>query len=129
MRDAHLREKAKLDTYADDSALAGNMTAYERRLVQDAEAITAHQRKNPKLALRPHYRNLIAAYNAQYVSGDPLDEKLAAFFDRYVHDSLAGFATDATLPSDPRVIYAGGDNKIRYVGLTNDSGEPKRMAA
>jgi Uncharacterized alpha/beta hydrolase domain (DUF2235) len=128
-RDAHLREKSKLDTYADDSALAGNMTAYERRLVQDAEAITAHQKKNPKLTLRPHYRNLIDAYNAQYLSGDPLDEKLVAFFDRYVHDSLAGFATDATLPSDPRVIYAGGDNKIRYAGLTNDSSEPKRMAA
>jgi hypothetical protein len=128
-RDAHLREKAKLDTYADDRALAGNMTAYEQRLVRDAQAITAHQKRNPKLALRPHYRNLIDAYNAQYLGGQPLDEKLVAFFDRYVHDSLAGFATDATLPSDPRVIYAGGDNKIRYAGLINDSNEQKSRAA
>ena len=29
-------------------------------------------------------------------------------------DSLAGFAQDATLPSDPRVIYIGDDIKSRH---------------
>jgi hypothetical protein len=42
------------------------------------------------------------------------DPESIAFFDTYVHDSLAGFAKDATLPSDPRVIYTGGDNKLPY---------------
>jgi hypothetical protein len=42
------------------------------------------------------------------------DEKIIAFFDEHVHDSLAGFNTDSTLPSDPRVIYVGGDQKLDY---------------
>jgi hypothetical protein len=112
--DAYLRAKAKLDTYANDSQLAGSLTAYDQRLVADAVAIAAHQKANPKLKLRPHYSNLMDAYNAQYLGNLTLDEGLVAFFDRYVHDSLAGFATDATLPSDPRVIYVGGDNKLRF---------------
>jgi hypothetical protein len=128
-RDAYLREKAKLDTYADDSTLPGNLSAYDQRLVQDAEAIATHQKTNPKLKLRPHYRNLLDAYNAHFVRNEPLDEGLVAFFDRYVHDSLAGFATDATLPSDPRVVYAGGDNKFRFAGLLNNSVEGQSMAA
>lgn len=41
-------------------------------------------------------------------------EKVIGFFDNYVHDSLAGFAKDATLPSDPRVVYLGDDEKYQY---------------
>jgi hypothetical protein len=46
------------------------------------------------------------------------DPELSAFFDTYVHDSLAGFAKDATLPSDPRVIYTGGDDKLLYASYS-----------
>lgn len=128
-RDAYLSEKAKLDTYADDSALPGNLSAYDERLVQDASAIDRHQKNNPKLKLRPHYRNLVEAYQAHYVRSEPLDEKIVAFFDRYVHDSLAGFAKDATLPSDPRVIYVGGDNKLRYAAVESSDGVQQSKAA
>ena len=128
-RAAHLQEKAKLDTYADDSDLADNLSAYERRLVQDAEAIIAHRKRKSDLPLRPHYRNLIEAYEAQYLRRERLSDKLVAFFDRYVHDSLAGFAKDATLPSDPRVVYAGGDNKIRYAGLLGVRAADDALAA
>ena len=123
--DAYLREKAKLDTYANDSQLAGSLTAYDQRLLADASAIAAHQKAKPKLKLRPHYKNLMDAYNAQYLGNQALDEGLVAFFDRYVHDSLAGFATDATLPSDPRVVYVGGDNKLQFANLMRktDAGE------
>jgi hypothetical protein len=38
-------------------------------------------------------------------------------FDNYTHDSLAAFGKDATLPSDPRVVYFGGDEKYRYASL------------
>ncbi len=116
--DAYLRAKAQLDTYADDSKLLGSLTVYDQRLLTDAAAIAAHMKANPKLRLRPHYSNLMDAYNAQYLGNQALDEGLVAFFDRYVHDSLAGFATDATLPSDPRVIYVGGDNKMRFASST-----------
>jgi hypothetical protein len=128
-KDAYLRKKAELDTYADDSALAANLNAYDRRLVADAQAIAAHHKKNPQLVLRPHYRNLMDAYAAHYLRSDPLDDNVVALFDRYVHDSLAGFATDATLPSDPRVIYAGGDNKLRYAGLMTHPATGASMAA
>ena len=123
--DAYLREKAKLDTYANDSQLAGSLTAYDQRLLADASAIAAHHKAKPKLKLRPHYKNLMDAYNAQYLGNQALDEGLVAFFDRYVHDSLAGFATDATLPSDPRVVYVGGDNKLQFANLMRktDAGE------
>lgn len=128
-RDAYLREKAKLDTYADDSALAANLDAYDRQLIEDAETIVQHHRNNPKLKLRPHYANLVEAYRVYFLQGTPLDKDIADFFDRYVHDSLAGFATDSTLPSDPRVIYAGGDNKIRYAGVWDQADEGQSTAA
>jgi Uncharacterized alpha/beta hydrolase domain (DUF2235) len=128
-QDQYLSEKAKLDTYANDSALIANMAAYNKRLVEDAQAIAKHHKANPKLKLRPHYANLIDAYNDQYLKNMPLDQGIVDFFDKYVHDSLAGFATDATLPSDPRVIYAGGDNKIRFAGLLTAPAPGQPMAA
>ena len=45
------------------------------------------------------------------------------FFNLYVHDSLAGFATDNTRPSDPRVIYIGGDVKSRHAQLERQDAE------
>lgn len=128
-RDAYLRDKARLDTYANDSALAGDLNVYDRQLIQDAQAIVAKLKGDPKLKLRPHYQNLVDAYNAHHVQQKPLDENIVAFFDRYVHDSLAGFAQDATLPSDPRVIYAGGDNKFRYAAVPDQPDDKKTMTA
>jgi Uncharacterized alpha/beta hydrolase domain (DUF2235) len=128
-RDAHLREKAKLDTSADDSALRANLAAYNERLLQDAQTIVAHHKQNPTLKLRPHYANLVEAYRAQYLGREPLHPDVVGFFDHHVHDSLAGFAQDATLPSDPRVVYAGGDNKIRFAQLDLPVSESEVRAA
>ncbi|WP_310567719.1 DUF2235 domain-containing protein [Hydrogenophaga sp.] len=128
-QDAYLRDKSKLDTFANDRALVGDLNAYDIQLIQDAQAIVSRLKSDPKLKLRPHYKNLVDAYNAHYVQKKPLDENIAAFFDRYVHDSLAGFAKDATLPSDPRVIYVGGDNKLRYATLPGEPGSRRSMAA
>lgn len=124
-REAYLREKAKLDTHADDSALLTNWTEYDRRLLADAQAIDEQLKRNPGLKLRPHYRGLHEAYLDEFVRGKGLrDAKLIAFFDRYVHDSLARFAKDATLPSDPRVLYVGGDRKLRSAQFGEDPTEP-----
>jgi hypothetical protein len=128
-KDRHLARKAQLDTYADDSALSVAMAAYDARLLADAKAIIEHRKKNPSLKIRPHYANLVSAYEDEFVHNRGLrDEKLIAFFDTYVHDSLAGFAQDATLPSDPRVIYIGGDNKMRFAGVL-DGGSSASQAA
>jgi hypothetical protein len=61
---------------------------------------------------------LLEAYENEFEKNSGLtDEKIISFFDNYVHDSLVGFAKDATLPSDPRVVYLGGDAKYRHASL------------
>ena len=58
---------------------------------------------------------MVDAYEAEYFKDAGLkDQRIIEFFDKYVHNSIAGFGADATLPSDPRVIYAGGDTKRKY---------------
>ena len=57
------------------------------------------------------------------------DAKIIEFFDDYVHDSLAGFDTDETWPSDPRIVYVGGDNKLRYAAAPSRVGAGDTMAA
>ena len=68
-----------------------------------------------KAPLRPHYQALLEAHDDEFVHGRGLtDPKVIAFFDSFVHDSLAGFAKDVTLPSDPRCCYIGGDEELKY---------------
>ena len=63
------------------------------------------------------------AYENEYLHNNGLkDEKIIAFFDNLVHDSLAGFAKDATLPSDPRAVYLGGDEKYKYAMINRRPG-------
>ncbi len=58
---------------------------------------------------------MIEAYENEFIKGTGLnDERIFRFFEDYVHDSLSGFGKDATLPSDPRVIYVGDDEKLNY---------------
>jgi hypothetical protein len=98
---------------------------YDTQLMLDAKAIRAlymPRGTDGKLAsarkrenLRPHYRAMMEAYENEFIHGKGLkDQIIIDFFDRYVHDSLSGFANDATLPSDPRVVYWGGDQKYEY---------------
>ena len=71
--------------------------------------------------LRPHYKALIEAYENEFEKNNGLkDEAVISFFDNYVHDSLAGFGGDATLPSDPRVVYLGGDEKYQYASVESE---------
>lgn len=123
-QDALLREQAKLDALPDMDDLPAMIAMYDAQLISDARAIrsryasrnmvtgtSSQQRAN----LRPHYKALMDAYEDEFIRGKGLaDERIIAFFDNYVHDSLAGFGKDATLPSDPRVVYLGGDKKYRY---------------
>lgn len=68
--------------------------------------------------LRPYYKALLEVYESEIEQGEGLsDETVVDFFGKYVHDSLVGFARDATLPSDPRVVYLGGDRKYLYANL------------
>lgn len=122
-------EEAKMLALPKTSELATIIEVYDNQLMQDAHAILEII-DNPKLStyrrgfatglrtLRPHYKIVLEAYKAEIIEKKALyDDRLYEFFDKYVHDSLAGFGKDATLPSDPRVIYVGDDEKLMYAGL------------
>lgn len=118
-KDAYLKVKSRYDTLPGTAGeLGANMNVYDDQLMADAQAIRMALEVSPGTPVRPHYRNLLDAYEAEFVNHAGFrDEKIIEFFDTYVHDSLAGFARDATLPSDPRVIYIGDDIKSRHAQL------------
>ncbi len=120
------RLRARRDTAADDSALSPSIDHYGQMLFNDARQIVAWMRADKALRLRPHYAALVEAYLDEFERGRGLhaerDAKLIELFDHYVHDSLAGFAKDETWPSDPRIVYVGSDNKLRYA--FQPAGEP-----
>lgn len=114
--DRYRKLQARCDTLPGTQGdLARNLRLYDQQLLADAQAIRQQSLADPSLRMRPHYRNLLDAYTAEFVEEQGLrDERLIEFFETYVHDSLAGFALDATLPSDPRVVYVGDDVKSRH---------------
>lgn len=116
LRDKYLALKARYDTLpSSDGSLAKNLAIYDAQLLAEARLLQKLAATKGRTKLRPHYKALLEAYEAEYDQKKGLrDKELIGFFDDYVHDSLAGFALDATLPSDPRVIYIGGDDKMQY---------------
>lgn len=132
-QDRLFQAKAKRDAIPDMNGFATMLAMYDKQLLADVKAIRkiifdAEQSKfrveNKRAELRPHYRALVSAYENEFIHNKGLtDQKVIAFFDSYVHDSLPGFAKDATLPSDPRVIYVGGDEKLNFSSLDNITNE------
>lgn len=132
-RQAMLKEQARKDSLPDMTKFQTLLDLYDAQLLRDAQAIldilvkkpgrADNQRPFTRADLRPHYRVLLDAYEAEFIRHKGLTDKaIIKFFDDYIHDSLAGFGGDATLPSDPRVVYLGGDQKLRYASLeSNDS--------
>ncbi len=117
-KNAYLAAKARLDTKADDSALLARMRKFDQQLMEDAEALDRLVSEDSSRKLRPHYQGLLDAYRAEFMLNQGLrDAGVIAFFSKYVHDALAGFDKDDTRPSDPRIIYVGGDNWLRYAVL------------
>lgn len=115
LNDPYLRERARLRTLpSHEGELVGNLDAYDRQLMKDVEFLKK-QALHTKEPLRPHYSALMEAHDDEFLHGKGLtDAKVIAFFDHFVHDSLAGFAKDVTLPSDPRCCYIGGDDELKY---------------
>ncbi len=129
--DAHMRLKARKATLP-GSGLTVNLHTYDSNLLLDIEHILKVRQLYPKLRLRPHYANLIAAFEAEYVHKKGLLDahpEVLALFDNYVHDSLAGFAKDETLSSDPRVMYIGKDVEAQYAMLKDPTIEGQSALA
>lgn len=113
--DAHQRELAKFATLPDMERLAAHLEVYDRNLLLDVQRLKEVQAVAPDRRLRTHYRGLLEAYDNEFEKNAGLtDPDIIAFFDNHVHDSLAAFAKDETLPSDPRCIYVGGDDEYRF---------------
>lgn len=130
VHDERLRAKARNDALPNMKNFQEMLDLYDRQLLSDVHAIRTALRgssANKKYnKLRPHYKVLLEAYENEFERNNGLkDEKIVKFFDNYVHDSLAGFAKDATLPSDPRVVYLGGNEKYRYASL-DATGSPSK---
>lgn len=115
-QDESLTQKTFLDTLpSSDGSFVRNSAIYDNQLLLDALKLQALAKKKGRNKLRPHYKAVLEAYEAEFERRQGLrNQEIIAFFETYVHDSLAGFAKDATLPSDPRVIYIGGDDKLQY---------------
>jgi len=128
--------EARKQTLPSHGQLIAGLSEYDALLLEDARAIIAKIQQDPGLRaqLRPHYRNVVEAYENEYVYRRGLDkrkeadQKIIDFFDNYVHDSLASFQIDSTLPSDPRVIYAGGNFKTPFA-LLAPGRSAERMSA
>ena len=138
--DLLLRAKAKRDSLPDMSNYSSLVDLYDAQLIADAKAIREVYTARgifggaPDAAkrndLRPHYKVMMDAYENEFVYNKGLtDEIIIAFFDNYVHDPLAGFAKDATLPSDPRVVYLGGNEKYQYAAIDRKSGTAETQYA
>ena len=120
-----MKAKARKDGLPNMNRFQQLLDMYDRRLLDDVAAIRpalprpgTHTKVED---LRPHYKALIEAYENEFEKNNGLkDEAVISFFDNYVHDSLAGFGGDATLPSDPRVVYLGGDEKYKYARLESE---------
>lgn len=131
-----LRAKARKDSIPDMTNFQANLDLYDRQLLADVKAIrlmlTRSGGARKETELRPYYKVLLTAYENEFEKNSGLkDEMVIRFFDSYVHNSLAGFGKDATLPSDPRVVYLGGDEKYRYAKVENNAvleNDDKRVA-
>lgn len=131
LRSERYRMAARRDAVPDMDNFDRKLEMYDNQLMTDVSSIRRAMRdaadNSASMALRanlrPHYRGLINAYEDEFERNTGLsDKKIIEFFDQYIHDSLAGFARDATLPSDPRVVYAGGDEKLKIADIADTNG-------
>jgi hypothetical protein len=131
-RDELLKAKARKSSLPNMQDLLAMLGIYDKQLLADVQAIReifskrgvfgSDPETGRRSELRPHYKVLVEAYENEFEKNRGLaDETIIKFFDNYVHDSLAAFGKDATIPSDPRVVYLGGDEKYEYARLDGDS--------
>ncbi|WP_323144096.1 T6SS phospholipase effector Tle1-like catalytic domain-containing protein [Massilia phyllosphaerae] len=117
--DKRLRAQARKDALPNMTSLQDMLNLYERQLMLDTVSIRVainNAISGKRIGdIRPHYKALMEAYEDEFLKNRGLkDANIIALFENHVHDSLAGFGKDATLPSDPRVVYLGGDEKYGY---------------
>ena len=120
--------EARKATLPSQGTLSRNWREYDDRLYADAQLLSTN--KPWRQHLRPHYKALVEAWENEFVNNKGVvDSRVMKFFEMYVHDSLADFNHDATLPSDPRVVYVGGDEREMFaVNTLGTSGRESKAA-
>lgn len=123
-RNELLKAEARKLAHPNMESFQQMIALYDAQLLEDVRAICKEFSQDgsrgfyngaSKSSLRPHYKALVEAYENEFEKNSGMtDQTVISFFYNYVHDSLAAFAQDATLPSDPRVVYLGGDEKYEY---------------
>ena len=123
------RAQARLLTLPKETGLSQVIGIYDQQLLKDVADIVAQYPSDGKNSvthtrdnLRPHYRVILAAYEDERDGKGLTDPAIIAFFEDYVHNSLAAFAMDATLPSDPRIVYAGLNYRLQFAGASKSDG-------
>lgn len=120
LREQAVPMQAAVDTMpSSDGSLLKNMANYDQQFLQESQRVLAAD----KHKLTGFDRLLREAWD------EPLkDPEVIAFFDDYVIDSLAGFASDRTRATEARVLYQGGDERVKYA-LMSGSGDDAQRAA
>lgn len=124
----HNRARAELDAVPGSGA-AQAIRTYDLNLLRGVKMLQKLVDEKGDEHLRPHYRMVLGAYEAEFAGRGLTDPDIIAFFNDYVHDSLAGFAKDLTLPSDPRVFYVGANDIVRYAGSDMPDAPPNAETA
>lgn len=121
LREQTVPMRASIDTMpSTDGSLLKNMAQYDRQFMQDSQRVLSAQ----KSTLAGFDKLLREAWDEPVLN----DPEVIAFFDDYVIDSLAGFAVDRTRATEARVLYQGGDARIKYSLLSNDARPHDRAA-
>lgn len=111
---ALIRQTATVNTMPGEAqTLIDALDKYDRQFIEDIKLVLNAEPDR----LRPFERVLRDAWDAP----DLADEKIIAFFNEYVTDSLAGFDTDRTRATEHRRLYQGGDDMVDYAALEQQS--------
>ncbi len=112
LREGEVPMRAAIVTMpSSDGSLLQSMASYDQQfLLESQHVLGADKRK-----LTGFDKLLREAWDEPALK----DLDVIAFFDDYVIDSLAGFASDRTRATEARVLYQGGDERIKYALLSN----------
>lgn len=121
LREQEVPMRATLNTMpSSDGSLLKSMARYDQQFMEDSQRVLSKD----KSTLTGFDKLLREAWDEPALK----DPELIAFFDDYVIDSLAAFDTDRTRATEARVLYQGGDERLKYA-LLNGEDDTSRHAA
>ena len=118
-KDIYYKKNQELAQQPSVGKLAEKLRKYDKEFLEDSQKILSSDHAK----LTPYQRIIYDAWKAPALT----DPDIIAFFDNYVHDSHAGFGLDSTHAIDPRILYQGGDSRMKLV-QSGQEGAKQRAA-